>query len=41
MPEFTCQNAIVLGAKPLGENTFIITLFTREQGKHLGVIKKK
>ena len=41
MPEFVDQNTIVLGAKPLGENTFIITLFTREQGKHLGVIKKK
>ena len=41
MPEFTSSNALVLSAKPLGENTFIISLFTAENGRHLGVIKKK
>ncbi len=41
MPEFTTSNALVLSAKPLGENTFIISLFTAENGRHLGVIKKK
>ena len=41
MPEFTCANAIVLGAKPLGENGYILSLFTPQHGKHLGVIKKK
>ena len=41
MPEFTCQNGIVLGARPLGEETYIISVFTKEYGRHLGVIKKK
>jgi len=41
MPEFTSSNALVLSTKPLGENTFIVSLFTAENGRHLGVIKKK
>ena len=41
MPEFTSSNAIILSAKPLGENTFIISLFTSENGRHLGVLKRK
>jgi len=41
MPEFTCINALVLNAKPLGEASFILSLFTPENGRHLGVIKKK
>ena len=41
MPEFTCTNAIVLSTKPLGENTYIISLFTPENGRYLGVLKKK
>lgn len=41
MPEFTCTNAIVLSTKPLGENTFIISLFTSKNGRHLGILKKK
>ncbi len=41
MPEFTSKNAIVLNAKPLGEAAFIISVFTSENGRHLGVLKKK
>ena len=41
MPEFKTENAIVLGAKALGENAFVLSLLTRENGRHLGVIKRK
>lgn len=41
MPEFSASNAIVLGSKPLGENSFIVSLFTPDHGRHLGVVKKK
>ena len=41
MPEFTTNNAIVLNAKPLGEAAFIVSVFTSENGRHLGVLKKK
>ena len=41
MPEWTTENAIVLSAKALGENSYILSLFTSENGRHLGVIKKK
>ena len=41
MPEFTTSNAIVLSSKPLGEAAFIVSLFTADNGRHLGVIKKK
>lgn len=41
MPEFSSSNAVVLSSKSLGENSFIISLFTLENGKHLGVIKRK
>ena len=41
MPEFTCTNAIVLSAKPLGENTYILSVFTPDNGRHLGILKKK
>ena len=41
MPEFTTNNALVLHAQPLGENTFILSLFTSQNGRHKGVIRKK
>ena len=41
MPEFKTENAIVLAAKALGENAFVLSLLTRENGRHLGVIKRK
>ena len=41
MPEFKADKAIVLGAKILGEKSFILSLLTRENGRHLGVIKQK
>lgn len=41
MPEFSFSNALVLGVKPLGDNKFIVSLFTKEKGRHLGVVKKK
>ena len=41
MPEFTSKNALILSAKPLGEAAFIVSIFTAENGRHLGVLKKK
>jgi len=41
MPEFITSDAIVLSTKPLGEAAFIVSLFTRDYGRHLGVLKKK
>ena len=41
MPDFTTNDALVLNTRPLGENTFIVTLFTSDHGRHLGVFKKK
>ena len=41
MPEWTTEKAIVLSSKTLGENTYILSVFTAEHGRHLGVIKKK
>ncbi len=41
MPEFVSKNAIVLNAKPIGEAAFILSIFTAEHGRHLGVLKKK
>ena len=41
MPEFKTDKAIVLGAKILGERSFILSLLTRENGRYLGVIKQK
>ena len=41
MPEFKSEKAIVLGAKALGENAFVLSLLTCENGRHLGVIKRK
>ena len=41
MPEFKTLNAIVLGAKALGENAFVLSLLTHENGRHLGVLKRK
>jgi len=41
MPEWTTNNAIVLSARFLGENTYILSIFTGDHGRHLGVIKKK
>lgn len=41
MPEFSFSEALVLGSKPLGDNKFIVSLFTKEKGRHLGVVKKK
>lgn len=41
MPEFQTQNALVLSVRALGEKSFMLSLFTKEAGKHLGVIKRK
>lgn len=41
MPEFKSENAVVLGAKKLGENSFVISLLTKENGRYLGVYKGK
>lgn len=41
MPDFKTEHALVLSSRRLGERSFIVSLFTREQGRHLGVLKKK
>ncbi|MDR2902865.1 MAG: DNA repair protein RecO [Lactobacillales bacterium] len=41
MPEFTTRDAFVLSVRPLGERSYILSLFTKEQGRHLGVVKAK
>ncbi|MBO7243745.1 MAG: DNA repair protein RecO [Alphaproteobacteria bacterium] len=41
MPEFSFSKALVLSVKPLGDKKFIVSLFTKEKGKHLGIVKKK
>ena len=41
MPEFKTENAIVVGVKAVGENAFVLSLLTKENGRHLGVIKRK
>lgn len=41
MPDFKTQNALVLSARRLGERSFVISLFTRDNGRHLGVLQKK
>ncbi len=41
MPEIKSENAIVLGAKKLGEKSFVISLLTKENGRYLGVYKGK
>lgn len=41
MPDFKMQNALVLSARRLGERSFVISLFTKDNGRHLGVLQKK
>ncbi|MDY6407998.1 MAG: DNA repair protein RecO [Pseudomonadota bacterium] len=41
MPEFKTENALVLSVRPLGERSWIISLFTRENGRYIGVLNKK
>jgi len=41
MPEIKSEKAIVLGAKKLGEKSFVVSLLTRENGRYLGVYKGK
>ena len=41
MPEFKSEKALVLSSRRLGENAWIISLFSRENGRTLGVFKKK
>lgn len=41
MLEFKIHKALVLSVRPLGEHSFILSLFTEENGRHLGVVKYK
>ncbi len=41
MPEFKTQNALVLSTRPLGERSYIVSIFTQENGRHLGALKRK
>lgn len=41
MPDFKTENALVLSTRPLGERSWIIALFTQENGRYIGVFNKK
>lgn len=41
MVELKIQNALVLSKRPLGEKSYILSLFTPQNGRHLGVIHRK
>lgn len=41
MPSFKTENALLLAFRPLGEKDFILSVFTRENGRYLGVLKTK
>lgn len=41
MLDFSFQKALVLSSKPLGDRKFIVSLFTKEKGRYLGVVKRK
>lgn len=41
MPEFKTDNALILSARPLGERSYILSLLTADNGRHLGVLNKK
>ena len=41
MPEFKSEKALVLSTRRLGESSWIVSLLTRENGRTLGVLKKK
>ena len=41
MPDFKTENALVLSGRPLGERSWILSLFTKENGRFLGVFKGK
>ena len=41
MPDFKTENALVLSARPCGERSWIVSLFTKENGRFIGVLNKK
>lgn len=41
MPDFKFEKALVLSTRRLGERSVVISLFTKENGRHLGVLQKK
>ncbi|MGN1063369.1 MAG: DNA repair protein RecO [Alphaproteobacteria bacterium] len=41
MPDIKLEKALVLSRRRLGENTWLISLFTQHNGRFLGVCKKK
>ena len=41
MLKFVFENALILDYKPLGEHQFAVHFFTKEQGRFVGVLKKK
>ncbi len=41
MPEFKSEKAIVLGVKNFGERSYVVSLLTKENGRFLGVFKRK
>lgn len=41
MPSFKTQNALLLHVRALGEKSFLLSLFTPEKGRYIGVVKTK
>lgn len=41
MPSFKTQKAILLHVRPLGEKSYLLSLFTPEKGRYVGVAKTK
>lgn len=41
MPDFKTDRALVLSTRRLGERSCVVSLFTKEQGRYLGVLQKK
>lgn len=41
MPDVKIDKALVLSHRRLGENTWVVSLFTKTHGRYLGVCKKK
>lgn len=41
MPAFKTENALLLSVKPLGERSYVLSVFTKEYGRYAGVLKAK
>lgn len=41
MPSFKTENAFLLSVQPLGERSYVLSVFTKEHGRFAGVLKAK